>query len=157
MSFLTNLFKREDKFLMQISLDLGGGVNGGMSVNLPLNTDIQTMHRYMDMMRRVQDRQRAITELPVFEQKLEILEAQVESTKKNILQYTDEAEKEEDKFGAPKTGTINAIENNKQNLERMEADIKLGRMRVSNIRKRIETGEVTAEDIAELNKLSVAA
>lgn len=156
MSWL-NPFKREDKFLMQMSVDLGNGVNAGMSVNLPVTSDIQTLHRTLDLMRRVQDRQRAITELPVFEQKLEILEAQRDSTKKMILTLTTESEQEAEKWGAPKTGTTNALDNNKQNLERMEADIKLGRLRVENIRKRITTDEVTAEDIAELNKLSVAA
>ena len=154
---LSNPFKRADKFLMQLSVDLGGGLNGGMSVNLPLDTDIHSMHRVMDLMRRVQDRQRAITELPVFEQKLEILEAQLDSTRKTIVEYTEIAEKEEQEFGAPKTATGNVLQNNQQNLERMEADYKIGKMRVENIKRRAEVSEQDADDIRELNKLSVAA
>ncbi len=151
-----SLFRKpEDKLMLQFSMDCGAGINSGLSINLPAGTDITRLHDMADKMRRVLDRQRAITELPAFQEKLDMLTAQIETTKKDLIKYDAEAEAETADKGAPKTGTANMLVNLKTNLERLEADVKIGAERVQNIRRRIEA--VSDEDIAEVNQLSVAA
>lgn len=147
--------KKPDKFLMQISVDLGNGMNSGMSVNLPVGTNLEAMNDTFDIMRRVLDRQRAMCELPVFTEKLELLEAQIQTTREAIVKYQAEADAESKKTGGPKTATANAVENNQQNLERMLADYEIGQRRVANIQRRIDATE--DDDPAEINRLGTAA
>lgn len=149
--------KPEDKFLLQMNMVVGDGFNGGLSVNLPRTTDLSAMHEVADRMRRVLDRQRAIYELPVFQEKLDVLEAQLETTKKDVVKYEAEAAEQETKGGASKTSTMNTLDNLKQNLEHLTAEVELGRGRVANIRSRAEASDQSIEDIRKLNELGVAA
>lgn len=146
-----------DKYLLQMNMVVGDGFNGGLSVNIPKTTDIQAMHEISDKMRRVLDRQRAIHELPIFREKLDIIEAQLSTAKEDLVKYQAQAEEEEAQGGAPKTATNNQLDNLRQNVEHLTAEAEIGRGRVENIRKRTETSEQTLDDIRALNELGVAA
>ncbi len=155
---LKNLFaKPEDKYLLQMNMVVGDGFNGGLSVNLPRTTDIAAMHEVADRMRRVLDRQRAIYELPVFQEKLDVLEAQLETTQKDVVKFEAEAAEQEERGGTSKTSTMNTLDNLKQNLEHLTAEVELGRSRVTNIRQRAQATEQSLDDIRKLNEMGVAA
>lgn len=155
---LKSLFtKPEDKYLLQMNMVVGDGFNGGLSVNVPRSTDIQAMHETADRMRRVLDRQRAIYELPTFQEKLDIMEAQLETAKKDMVKYQAQADEEEAQQNAPRTATVNTLDNLKTNVEHLTAEVEIGRGRVENIRKRTLITEQSIDDIRVLNELGVAA